>query len=117
KLVLGGEQRAGMPDLEQRIAVNVRDRFAVVFRQFRFWIPQIDLAGTAVHKEDDARLGFRREMRLFRRQWRAESVRDRSSARCVIEETVLRQQVRQRRADEAAARLPKEFASRSAARS
>ncbi len=45
-----------------------RDRLAVILRQRRFRIEEIDMRRSAIHEQEDHRLRFRREMRRARRE-------------------------------------------------
>src|SRR5262249_48773192 len=102
------QQRPRLPHFEQRVIIQIRNGLPVVFRQRRLGIPEINLTGTAVVEYEDARLGLHCEVRLLRTQRRTGCV----SCRVIRpgKETVARQQIGKRSADESAAHLPEEFA-------
>jgi hypothetical protein len=82
----------------------------VAFFKLGFGIKEIDLAGTTVHEQKDARPGADGKVRRFDSEGRA-----RFGGRGLAgKETVLCQQVAEGRAHEPAAALPEEFAARPA---
>ena len=112
ELACAAQQLAWIADLKQGVGVQVGHRLAVVLIQFGLRIPQIDLARSAVHEQEDDRLRAGRKMRRRRRQ-RIGRFR---GTRFVRKEPVRSQHPGQRRPRKPAAGFPEEFPTRAAAR-
>ena len=93
-----------------------RDRLAVQLVQLRLVVERIDLAGTAVHEQEDDALGLRRQRRLLRSERIAELRHALGGAGLLGEEVVQREQAGQREAGEAGAGFPEELAAGAAAK-
>ena len=113
----GTEQGAEVTRLKHRLIFIEWHLLAMPLDQLRFGIKQIDLAGSAIHEQENNVPGFRRKMWRLGRERRGRGGR-RFFRRAgeAAEETVLRQHRRQGRPHESAAGLPEKFPARPAAR-
>ena len=102
-----------LAELQERVRMQVGHGLAIPFVQFRLGVPQIHLAGTAVHEQENAGLGLGRKVGGALIQGGGFSGR---GVERLSEETVLGQEKRQSGAGESASRLPEELAPGPAAR-
>ena len=116
ELARRGQQLPRISHLEQRVAVEGRNRLAVVPGELGLGVKRVDLADAAVHEKHDARLGLGGKCGFLGDSAdRSRSFRFGSGGRS-REEAVFRQEGGKRGSDEAAGRFPEELAAGAAAR-